>query len=723
MNFPVPWRCLFPREAVDFVTYNGNAVLRELSDRTGAMISVSGESDTPHRLSDRIVTISGMAEQKELACRTLVEKLRKLQDLHHVGEVGFFVIIVPASAVPVIVGAKGATIKEVLEGSVGIELSIGKENIWGMPDTPIGLEGTADQVISAVAALHRVVQDMADRGRLMPSDFKYRPDKAALALAAGAGMGMPEASLPPSGRDPYGGMDPTQNFRTKAKLVVDTQTAGWLIGKGGRTIREMQENSGAFLHVLREEEWLPLMELPPGHRIVEICGRYERKLEGIQLVMRTADNMPGNHAPRDTLVLVPRALVRPELLREVADNAGCTVSPVPFDGAEVGADCEEAMVSIVGSVTGRIQAAQAFLTLTDKAHADGTVVARSVDGEAVGRDGRPRKEIRDDAVFAAACERSKAPPPNSRPQPNNGRQDAPQAFGPMPPRAAPQAAPQVALHAGSRAASQTAPKAAVEQRVAATGSSAVLAPGVRAARSAEASNVESPRNATPARAEPPRDAWASYASPTLDRDHRARALEASGAPAPADHAVQAQPTAAHASPSVAVHQPQPPAVGFGASAPQAREAPRPIDAPASAASASSTRQGVVGMDAPPSPAPSTSSTSWPGGPFGGVPPQDARILAGLPGLLASSTLCAQAPSRLLLLLPTAAVRDGLVPSGRLQEIARHCQVCIDLGAEVAPASRQVLLRGTVLANSVAAYMLQAGLHACSGSSSGGASCG
>ena len=29
--------------------------------------------------------------------------------------------------------------------------------------------------------------------------------------------------------------------------------AGWLIGKGGRTIREMQENSGAFLHVIRED--------------------------------------------------------------------------------------------------------------------------------------------------------------------------------------------------------------------------------------------------------------------------------------------------------------------------------------------------------------------------------------------------------------------------------------------------------------------------------------
>ncbi|CAE8685048.1 unnamed protein product, partial [Polarella glacialis] len=148
MNFPVPWRCLLPHEVVDFVTYESNAILRELSNRTGALIDVSGVQDTPNRLSDRIVTISGQADQKERACLGIVEKLRKLQDLQDPQEIGFFVIIVPATAVPVVVGAKGATISEVLAGT-GAELSIGKENVMGMTDTPIGLEGTAAQVVAA----------------------------------------------------------------------------------------------------------------------------------------------------------------------------------------------------------------------------------------------------------------------------------------------------------------------------------------------------------------------------------------------------------------------------------------------------------------------------------------------------------------------------------------------------------------------------------------------
>eukprot|EP00930_Biecheleria_cincta_P062935 TRINITY_DN48398_c0_g1_i1.p1 TRINITY_DN48398_c0_g1~~TRINITY_DN48398_c0_g1_i1.p1 ORF type:complete len:711 (+),score=157.14 TRINITY_DN48398_c0_g1_i1:79-2211(+) len=386
MNFPVPWRCLLPQEAVDFVTHDSNAILRQLSDRTGAMIDVSGERDTPRRLSDRIVTISGQVDQKESACLGIVEKLRRLQDILD-DEIGFFVIIVPATAVPVIVGAKGATISEVLAGT-GAELSIGKENVMGMPDTPIGLEGTALQVTSAVANIHKVVQDMADRGRLLPADFKYRPDKAAVQLASGAGAHLPEVSLPPAEHDIFVGMDPTQNFRTKAKIIVDTGLAGWLIGKGGRTIREMQENSGAFLHVIREEESTPLLR--PGERLLEVCGRYERKLEGIQVIMRTADSMPGN-APRETRIIVPAVLAEPLVMDEVSSSyAGCVVERDPAAAYD-----DEAVVLIAGPVSSRIQAVQNFMARTDRAHIEGLVVAKSLDGEVVGKDGRPRKEIRE----------------------------------------------------------------------------------------------------------------------------------------------------------------------------------------------------------------------------------------------------------------------------------------------------------------------------------------
>ncbi|CAK9062778.1 Protein BTR1 (Binding to ToMV RNA 1) [Durusdinium trenchii] len=395
-------RAVFRGKAVDFVTYNNHEILTDLSNKTGAMIDVSGDRDTPKRLSDRIITISGQANQKEGACLGIVEKLRKLQDLLD-SEVGFFVIIVPATAIPVIVGIKGATIAEVLAGT-GVEVSIGKENVMGMPDTPIGLEGTASQVTTAVANIHKVIQDMADRGRLLPADFKYRPDKAAAQLAAGAGAHLPEVHLPPADHDLFYGMDPTQNFRTKAKIVVDTGLAGWLIGKGGRTIREMQENSGAFLHVIREDEPTPL--LSPGERLIEVCGRLERKLEGIQVVLRTADSMPGN-APKDTRIIVPEVLADPLIMDQVASAYNsCVVERLP------GAADGEAMLLVAGSISSRIQAVQEFMSKTDRAHMEGIAVAKSVDGEVVGKDGRPRREIREGLGYAPSN-----PPPPREPAP------------------------------------------------------------------------------------------------------------------------------------------------------------------------------------------------------------------------------------------------------------------------------------------------------------------
>ena len=56
---------------------------------------------------------------------------------------------------------------------------------------------------------------------------------------------------------------------------------------------------------------------------------------------------------------------------------------------------DETLVQISGAISSRIQAAQALLARTDRAHMDGTAVARSVDGEVVGRDGRPREDVRE----------------------------------------------------------------------------------------------------------------------------------------------------------------------------------------------------------------------------------------------------------------------------------------------------------------------------------------
>lgn len=714
-------------EAADFILYNGSAVLRDLSDVTGAMIDVSGDRDTPKRLSDRIVTISGQVEQKEGACRGIVQKLRKLQDLQDDKDIGFFVIIVPASSVPVVVGAQGANIKEVLASAEGVELSIGKENIMGMPDTPIGLEGTAGQVTTAVAAIHKVVQEMADRGRLMPADFKYRPDKAAAALASGAGQGLPEVALPPTGHDPFGGLDPTQNFRTKAKLVIDTASAGWLIGKGGRTIREMQENSGAFLHILREEDSPPVLR--PGDRLLEICGRYERKLEGLQIVMRTADNMPGNQAPKETIIMVPSPLALPEVLEEVSTKFGVGLSAQDFPGHE------ESLVTITGTASTRIQVAQNFLTRTDKAHMDGTVVARSVDGEVVGKDGRMRKELREPGAYPEPPPRGatsadmivgmvqepvsrslqkpseqqhvmqpRAPLPQAvrvptqervveqlqanhlREQPNEHPQwGAPQRTrGPSTEQVAWPWPAQQYEGIPDRSSQLERKPAVVEPMPRSSPPTATLAQEP----SSCGSNAQ--RSGTPSvepAVEPPRQDWAreskfeSTAPSIFDvREHEGSSEKLS---------------ARFSSEKVSEH------------ARQSNECcSTAVNIPASICSEDGSTCGAMAQYG----ARSLGHHSVPGPPNIGLADPAALFAAGpkVEALLASNTRCPQATTQMFLLLPDALIHEKLVPSGHIQHIAQRCQVQIDLG-ETLQSSRQVKLTGSLLGTAAAAYWIQVGM--------------
>lgn len=63
-------------------------------------------------------------------------------------------------------------------------------------------------------------------------------------------------------------------------------------------------------------------------------------------------------------------------------------------------------------------------------------------------------------------------------------------------------------------------------------------------------------------------------------------------------------------------------------------------------------------------------------------------------------------SRLFLLMPLNAVHRYLVPKGHLAAIAQKCGVQIDLGGEVPPNMCHVSLTGTMVANSMASYLLQ-----------------
>eukprot|EP00913_Durusdinium_trenchii_P019815 g18625.t3 len=74
-------------------------------------------------------------------------------------------------------------------------------------------------------------------------------------------------------------------------------------------------------------------------------------------------------------------------------------------------------------------------------------------------------------------------------------------------------------------------------------------------------------------------------------------------------------------------------------------------------------------------------------------------------------MVAASNSTLHLLLPSSLLQKTLIPKGYLADIAKKCQVQIDLGStDVAPDLRQVTLKGGLAANAMAAYFLQDGFQ-------------
>ncbi|CAE7272132.1 Nova1 [Symbiodinium sp. CCMP2592] len=190
----VPYRCLVPADAVSFLIGKGGANIRQVGDASGASISISKEGDTPKTLADKIVTIGGTRGSKDAACREVVRKLRQMQGVEEM-EPGVFVIIIPQVSAPVVIGSKGAQIKSIMEQS-GAEINVGREAIIGMPDQPISVNGTVEQVVSAVSGINSVLQDMVDRGKLdVQKDFQFQ-------AAAGVGAERPMDGYMPAPAQP-----------------------------------------------------------------------------------------------------------------------------------------------------------------------------------------------------------------------------------------------------------------------------------------------------------------------------------------------------------------------------------------------------------------------------------------------------------------------------------------------------------------------------------------
>eukprot|EP00960_Hanusia_phi_P050293 760128-Hanusia_phi.AAC.4 len=164
------------------------------------------------------------------------------------------VVEVPNDKVGLVIGKGGCTIKE-LQQRTGCKMQITPDAAWaGKSDPrPIQLQGTEQQI-------YWVEQLIAEKINI-PLENILQTQQVKPGLPPPQDMGLAQFGMPP----PYGAptADPPVGAIQTFIIKVPNDKVGLVIGKGGCTIKEIQQRSGVKMQITPDAAWAGRAEPRP----------------------------------------------------------------------------------------------------------------------------------------------------------------------------------------------------------------------------------------------------------------------------------------------------------------------------------------------------------------------------------------------------------------------------------------------------------------------------
>jgi hypothetical protein len=405
MAAPVPYRCLVPHDAIGLLIGRGGSSVRQISKDSGAEINVSGDGDTPPSLSDRIVTLCGGREQKEAACRQVVQKLYQFQAVAD-DEPGIFVMLLPSMSAEFVIGTKGEKLRALIEES-GADVVVEDDDISGTEERPVSFRGTLEQTAAAAARLGVLLQDFVDSAPV--ADCEYADSCEAVRTFtqgnSSASTSLPEldgaarvwgrgrisntdaapAHMAPSGsssgstagprptararwadeedqeEEPLPG--PTGNAEVPYRCLAPIDALGLINGHGDVAARQISQESGADVRVSGDHGDTPSAL---SDRIVDIRGSVRQKDDAcrqiVQKLFQAQDVVAGESGI--FVMLVPLESVA--FMREFVLDTSSAIRAEVFVEEEAIEDMNEFPVRITGTCDHCAAAAAAIGALLQK---------------------------------------------------------------------------------------------------------------------------------------------------------------------------------------------------------------------------------------------------------------------------------------------------------------------------------------------------------------------
>ncbi|KAJ1771830.1 hypothetical protein LPJ74_002004 [Coemansia sp. RSA 1843] len=333
---------LVPSELSGLIIGRSGSNLRSIEQRHG--VRVQFDSNFDKRAPERRITIEGPAQQADGAKQDIMDFI----DRHHRqqqqpfrspalgqmdgmpaadapvgfggaldkaaaehGSAGMAVITVPSSKVGLIIGRRGESIKNIQSMS-GARVQVQPDDGRGAPERPIHLIGSPDQIELARMRIMEIVTTdkppFRDAGG--PHDGFGRHDYAPPSSGHPMSMPHPQGSGGPHGQPPqaggggygggrmssggygmpqdrYGG-GPSQQSQMGdhvEELQIPAEAVGIIIGRGGETIKHLQQSSGTRIQIRQGPD-----QAGP-FRTVTVSGEINACMRGRRMIEDKIDGM------------------------------------------------------------------------------------------------------------------------------------------------------------------------------------------------------------------------------------------------------------------------------------------------------------------------------------------------------------------------------------------------------------------------------------------------
>jgi len=271
----LPLNIMVDQNTAGHLVGSGGSVVREIQSASKAIVNI--DKDRTRAL--KAVGLLGESSCKRVALQMILEKLTEAQLLG-----GKLTIMVPPEGIPLVVGARGANVIKIQKES-GTNVDVARRGVGGMAGT-ISITGDVPNIIEAAMEIDRLVNSTPLRNQgagftpsVPPHSFVVHDapmmqmprGNGAMALPVAAGIGGP--------RGGNGGGIPID-------LYLETDMARSMVGKGGQTIRDIQDQTGGRVEISRD---------PGPNQLVRIHGA--GKFEALRTILMRV----GQYSPTPTI--------------------------------------------------------------------------------------------------------------------------------------------------------------------------------------------------------------------------------------------------------------------------------------------------------------------------------------------------------------------------------------------------------------------------------------